>query len=183
MYLIYKGVVPMSSSQESPAPKITRREALKVLAAATGAVVLSNLPQEWKTPIVEVGVLPAHAQGASGPAPQIFNMSGFWDTANMGTSVRGVTINPICNVNAVFNYSDALGQVSNSTTVNGTYANQTFGPLTFIHCGSSTAYCGTGQVIFNSSTCFTNQSSLLRMSLLVNGRYSNVANCTISQIV
>jgi hypothetical protein len=39
-----------------------RREALKALAAASGAVFLANLPDKWETPLIETGTLPAHAQ-------------------------------------------------------------------------------------------------------------------------
>lgn len=46
--------------------QITRRQLIKILAAATGTAVLSSVPNKWKTPIVEVGVLPAHAQGSLG---------------------------------------------------------------------------------------------------------------------
>jgi len=41
---------------------LSRREALKAIAAATGAVTLASLPKKWETPVVEVGALPAHAQ-------------------------------------------------------------------------------------------------------------------------
>ena len=44
--------------------KVTRRQLIKILAAATGTAVLSSVPNKWQTPIVEVGVLPAHAQGS-----------------------------------------------------------------------------------------------------------------------
>lgn len=42
--------------------KISRRDALKILTAATGAVALANLPPKWSKPGMEIGVLPAHAQ-------------------------------------------------------------------------------------------------------------------------
>lgn len=42
--------------------KLSRREALKLLGAATGAVVLANLPIKWSTPELATGLLPAHAQ-------------------------------------------------------------------------------------------------------------------------
>lgn len=42
--------------------KISRRDALKLLAAATGAAAISNLPPAWSKPELQVGVLPAHAQ-------------------------------------------------------------------------------------------------------------------------
>ncbi len=47
-------------------PTLSRRDALKTIAAATGATALATLPGKWETPIIEGGMLPAHAQ-ASGP--------------------------------------------------------------------------------------------------------------------
>lgn len=49
-----------------PHSKLSRREALKTLAALTGAATLATLPDQWSTPVIETGVLPAHAQ-TSGP--------------------------------------------------------------------------------------------------------------------
>lgn len=48
----------MSSKQ------INRRQAIKILAVAAGTAGLSLVPSKWKTPVVDVGVLPAHAQGS-----------------------------------------------------------------------------------------------------------------------
>lgn len=45
-----------------PSSNLSRRDALKLLAAATGAAALSNLPPAWSKPELQVGVLPAHAQ-------------------------------------------------------------------------------------------------------------------------
>ena len=45
-----------------PQSKLSRRDALKILAAATGAVALANIPGKWKKPELAAGVLPAHAQ-------------------------------------------------------------------------------------------------------------------------
>ena len=42
---------------------INRRQALKTLAAVTGAVSLASLPA-WEKPVIEVGALPAHAQSS-----------------------------------------------------------------------------------------------------------------------
>lgn len=42
--------------------KISRRDAIKILAAAVGATTVANLPPEWSRPDLEVGALPAHAQ-------------------------------------------------------------------------------------------------------------------------
>jgi hypothetical protein len=47
--------------------KLSRRDALKTLAALGGAVTLAGLPRGWKTPVIDVGVLPAHAQVSVAP--------------------------------------------------------------------------------------------------------------------
>ena len=51
-------------SQETPPTEtLGRRQLLKAIAATGGAVAASTLlPGEWAKPVVEVGVLPAHAQ-------------------------------------------------------------------------------------------------------------------------
>ncbi len=55
---------------DAPEKTLGRRELLKALAAAGGAVTASSLlPGEWAKPVVEVGVLPAHAQISEGTAP------------------------------------------------------------------------------------------------------------------
>jgi hypothetical protein len=44
---------------------ISRRNLLKILSAAGGAVALANLPIHWMKPAVKMGLLPAHAQSSS----------------------------------------------------------------------------------------------------------------------
>jgi len=45
--------------------KMGRRKLLKAIAATSGAVVAASmLPQKWAEPVIEAGVLPAHAQGS-----------------------------------------------------------------------------------------------------------------------
>ena len=46
--------------------KLSRRDALKVLGAATGASLLASLPSKWSAPEIASGVLPAHAQTSGG---------------------------------------------------------------------------------------------------------------------
>jgi hypothetical protein len=47
-------------------PLMSRRKALKLLVASGGAVTASALLSgQWMKPVVEVGLLPAHAQGSS----------------------------------------------------------------------------------------------------------------------
>jgi hypothetical protein len=43
---------------------LSRREALKAIAAVTGVAALSSVKNKWETPLVQVGVLPAHAQAS-----------------------------------------------------------------------------------------------------------------------
>jgi hypothetical protein len=73
---------------------LTRRDALKTLAAITGAAALAAAPGRWETPIVEVGALPAHAQ-TSGEGENLLPImdirigTGVVSLLNMGFSVSG----------------------------------------------------------------------------------------------
>ena len=51
--------------KKAPVVSLTRRDALKTLAALTGAVALSSLPNNWQKPAVAVGSVPALAQNLS----------------------------------------------------------------------------------------------------------------------
>ena len=42
--------------------KISRRDAIKLISAATGASVLANLPAKWSTPELTSAAMPAYAQ-------------------------------------------------------------------------------------------------------------------------
>jgi hypothetical protein len=66
----------MSHNQEEK-HTLTRREALKTLAAITGAVSLASLPNKWESPLVEVGALPAHAQSSTTAAIRANNVGSF----------------------------------------------------------------------------------------------------------
>lgn len=58
---------------------LNRRQLLKAIAAAGGAVAAATmLPGEWAKPVVEMGVLPAHAQ-VTGPQPEMSNFT-VWQT-------------------------------------------------------------------------------------------------------
>ena len=55
----------MENSSKNTQKEISRRELLKALAATTGAVAAASmLPSQWVSPVIEAGVLPAHAQGS-----------------------------------------------------------------------------------------------------------------------
>jgi hypothetical protein len=62
---------------------LSRREALKIIAASSGAVALAAMPQ-WQTPLVEIGALPAHAQGSAGTI-QFLDGEFFADECGVGT--------------------------------------------------------------------------------------------------
>jgi hypothetical protein len=56
--------------EETPKETVGRRQLLKALAATGGAVAASSLlPGKWAKPVVEVGLLPAHAQVTPAPPP------------------------------------------------------------------------------------------------------------------
>jgi hypothetical protein len=56
--------------EETPEGTLSRRQLLKALAATGGAVSASSLlPGKWVKPVVEAGVLPAHAQVTPEPEP------------------------------------------------------------------------------------------------------------------
>ncbi len=59
-----------------PKPVLTRRDALKTLAAMTGAIALSNLPNKWEKPVVAVGALPAHAAASVGTGNIMVELTG-----------------------------------------------------------------------------------------------------------
>lgn len=50
-----------------PSKEISRRDAMKILAAVVGATTLANIPDKWTKPDMELGVLPAHAQTSMSP--------------------------------------------------------------------------------------------------------------------
>ena len=48
---------------------LSRRSALKALLATGSVAGLTTLPDRWQSPLIEVGMLPAHAQTSSGVSP------------------------------------------------------------------------------------------------------------------
>jgi len=85
---------------------LSRRELLKVLAAAGGAVgAAAFVPAKWSKPLVEAGVLPAHAQGTGDSELIISNLSVF--PLPDGDA-------PIEPYGANFHFNDPLCQVNDS---------------------------------------------------------------------
>lgn len=103
--------MPPASKKDTP---FTRREALKALAAATWAITLTNLPPQWATPVVKVGVLPAQAQ-TSGLT--IANLTVSIPTAGNCTSYEG---GPGSRETDTFSYNDPTGNVTDATIIHET---------------------------------------------------------------
>lgn len=87
---------------------LSRREALKILAATSGAITALSLPVVWKKPIIEVGTLPAHAQ--SSPVNSVVTISNLaHSTSQGGCDAGGGQIGKLTLL--TFNYSDTGGYV------------------------------------------------------------------------
>lgn len=77
-------VLPEKSSETT----LGRRELLKALAATGGAVTAASLvPGEWAKPVIEAGLLPAHAQAS--PVPVNFTLAVL--RSNPGSNIGNVT--------------------------------------------------------------------------------------------
>jgi len=95
---------PPVENEETQA--LNRRELLKVLTAAGGAIgAAAFLPARWSKPLVEAGVLPAHAQGTM--TLEISNLSVF--------PIPGSA--PIEPYGANFHFNDTLCQVDDSANL------------------------------------------------------------------
>jgi hypothetical protein len=59
-----------ASQEQAPEETLGRRQLLKALAATGGAAAAASLlPGKWAKPVIEAGVLPAHAQVSPTPQP------------------------------------------------------------------------------------------------------------------
>ena len=101
--------------------KVSRRDAIKLLTAATGAAVLANLPNKWSKPEVNGGVFPVHAQTSGGILHLLAcdtdqNLSGAADTAQY---LSGVTINPFTS-GIPMNWSLTLTGLTTAGATSGT---------------------------------------------------------------
>lgn len=180
----------MNPSSENINQKHTigRRKLLKLLASTTGAVGASLLlPEKWTNPILDVIVLPAHAQ-TSGEAPaqdqpsgRAFSLSGFLiNPNNFGFVFRGVNIS---NFSGSFNFVDNYCEVDGNTTLH--YSITGGGMLDFT---SGSTLSSIPASIVGGSSCdgtitfpFTTNAygETLSVNLNVNGRSSNTIDAII----
>ena len=74
--------------------KISRRDAMKILAAAAGGAALANIPSKWTKPGLEIGVLPAHAATSMLAAAACGANTNFAPGNVNDTATSSVTISP-----------------------------------------------------------------------------------------
>lgn len=110
-------------NQKKETHPVSRRDALKAVVVAAGVATLSNLPDKWQTPVIDVGVLPAHAQ-----------ISGLIFISNLTSTFTGTND---CNFGVIgstrdftFDYDDPSGQVTSATIVDYTYI---YSPSNFVN--------------------------------------------------
>jgi len=92
-----------------------RRDALKALAATAGATTLATLPEKWTTPVVRVGVLPAHAQTSC----DFLNLTLSWDDA--------YDLNLMITEPSGFNVHPTIGDGGTSPTTGATHSGDATG--------------------------------------------------------
>ena len=148
---------------------LSRRELLKVLTAAGGAVgAAAFLPTKWSKPLVEAGVLPAHAQGSMIPILEISNLSVF--------PTEGVDA-PIEPYGANFHFNDGLCQVNDSAKlyVSASPCGKTFynGQTIASVGGLINATGGCDGVVGFPFDAFNCTNSILSVQLGVGSRLSN----------
>ena len=142
------------------AGNLNRREAIKAMAAAGGALAAAAfMPGKWTRPVVEAGVVPAHAQ----------------------STLPGITINILQACSDVgfvdFNYNDPAGLVTNDATVvayvlpcDQTVYNGTLGD-TGGHSGDG--FTGAVSIDFFVANCTLNDLDTICIQLFVGSRYAD----------
>ena len=156
------------------AKTLGRRDLLKALAATGGAVTAATLlPGKWSKPVVEAGVMPAHA--ATSGALRINSLSvGFGITSNDADAQA-----PFPSYTATFNYVDEACQVDGDTLLYASTSSSGGGETLFN--GQSLSSVGAsyegpcdGEIgfSFNSSVGFYNEATLT-VRINVGGRDSN----------
>ncbi len=96
--------------EEPTKQALNRREMLKALVAASGAIgVAAFLPAKWSKPAIEAGVIPAHAQSSQIPLT----------ISNLEVDVPAQTPPDITGYGS-FDWDDPLGEVSCGDQISAT---------------------------------------------------------------
>ena len=155
-------------SQES------RRKLLKSIAAGSSASVTGkSLPEEWKKPVVDSIVLPAHAQTSPAPVPphqscSTINVSFNFTATGLGNGGVGYDIYPASGGGSLdgdgFNFSVP------DDTVNTTYSHS-YGPGQYLVYAAVGGSPGSGSITGTGTvTCCTGDSeTILNVDLTGDG--------------
>ena len=109
--------------QDNKKSTLSRRQALKTIAAMTGAVTVTQLPSKWVSPVLTTGVLPAHAQTSPPINVVISNLQAEPLNANRP---QGVTTFP---VQFSFDYTDTSGTLTTGSTLTAQFSSVPAGIL------------------------------------------------------
>ena len=165
--------------------KLSRREALKTLAALTGASTLAHLPGHWEIPKIEVGSLPAHAQSSPGPIT-LSNLSvDAFGTANNCISADSSQIGTLYDTS--FNYEALDGGIiaGSGVVIRQTSRfsdNSETREITTGYAVQGNEFAGT---IFYSTCVHFGSSSDMRVEISLttpDGRSSNSLSLTVSAL-
>jgi hypothetical protein len=98
---------------------ITRRRLLQAIVATSGAVAITTLPSQWTKPIVDVGLLPAHAQGSAvtTPSPTVLIISDLTRTVVAIDGCDGPAGTKGTIYELKFSYKHSAGQINNNVTI------------------------------------------------------------------
>ena len=121
--------------EETSQKKISRRDAMKFLAAAVGAATVANLPPKWSKPGLEAGVLPAHAQTSilhdltcDADSDIIVNVEQSPVTVTSGVTIAPQTQGILMRYTIV--HSSSFGSISSPIPLSGTSPTDTNGRAT-----------------------------------------------------
>ncbi len=98
------------STPDKKNDQLSRRQALKTIAALTGAVTLSTLPGKWSSPVLKAGALPVHAQ----TSPNTLVISNFRYSTGQPSPAGKI---PTVPVTITVDYSDSAGAMTTGSSM------------------------------------------------------------------